>query len=67
MKYIDAPNYIDSEKRNDFNDLAMCVIENTQAENVNDFNDLAITHTSPPIGGTHLCTPHGYLGQKIHD
>ena len=67
MSYFDAHENIEAEKRNSFNDLTMCVIKNTQAENLNDFKHLATTHTSPPIGGTHLCTPRGDLGQKIHD
>ncbi len=57
MSYFDAHENIEAEKRNNFNNLAMCVIENTQAENVNDFKHLTITHTYATNVGGQVC-PH---------
>jgi len=56
MTYFDARENIEAEKRNSFNDLTMCVIENTQAENVNDFKHLTTTHTYPTNVGEQVCS-----------
>ena len=56
MTYFDAHKNIGSEKRNRINNLAMCVIKNTQAENINDFNNLTTTHTCTPNGGEQVCS-----------
>lgn len=56
MSYFDAHENIEAEKRNSFNNLTMCVIKNTQAENLNDFKHLTITHTYAPNGGEQVCS-----------